>query len=56
MLVDSSKFSNASHVIYVHGNDLHTIVTDTGLSTEVREQLLQGKARLICVDPKLLSY
>lgn len=43
MLVD---FCNSSHVVYICRNALHTIVTDTGLNAEAREQLLLGKARL----------
>ena len=43
MLVD---FCNSSHVVYIRRNALHSIVTDTGLNAEAREQLLLGKARL----------
>jgi len=53
MLVDSSKFGNASHVAYAHAELLHTIVTDTGLRAEVREQLQKGGARLVCVEYEL---
>ena len=50
MLVDSSKFCSSSHVAYAHVEYLHTIVTDTDLNAETREQLQQGKARLVCVE------
>jgi len=50
MLVDSSKFSNASHVSYAPADSLHTIVTDSGASRETLAQLKKTKARLICVD------
>ncbi len=50
MLVDSSKFGNASHVVYAREEQLHTIVTDTGLHPEFREQLLKGTTQLVCVE------
>ena len=49
MLVDSSKFSNASHVAYIPVEDLHTIVTDSDVPQETLEQLQKTKVRLICV-------
>jgi len=52
MLVDSSKFTNSSHVAYAHVDHLHTIVTDTGLDPLTRKQLEQGKVRLVCVEPE----
>ena len=49
MLVDSSKFSNASHVAYIPVENLHTIVTDSDVPQETLEQLQKTKVRLICV-------
>ena len=50
MLVDSSKFSNPSHVAYVPAESLYTIVTDSDVSQQTLEQLKKTNARLICVN------
>ena len=50
MLVDSSKFHNASHVSYAPADSLHTIITDNGVSQTTLEQLRNTKARLICTE------
>jgi len=52
MLADSSKFGSASHVAYVHAEQLHTIVTDSDLPAEIRVHLQKYKTQLICVDPE----
>lgn len=50
MLVDSSKFSLSSHVAYAPVQNIHTIVTDTGISPEMLDQLSHSSVRVICVD------
>ena len=53
MLVDSSKFGNSSHVAYANAEFLHTIVTDSKILPEIRQQLQQTRARLVCVEYEL---
>ncbi len=43
MLTDSSKFNSSSHVNYVTADRLHVVITDTGVSPEILENL-QAKA------------
>lgn len=50
MLVDSSKFSLSSHVAYAPVQNIHTIVTDNGISQETLAQLGRSNVRVICVD------
>lgn len=50
MLVDSSKFTSSAHVAYVPTSQIHTIVTDSGVSPEIRNKLEKGKNRLILVN------
>ena len=55
MLVDSSKFSLSSHVAYVPVQNIHTIVTDTGVSRETLAQLGRSDVRVLCVDAETES-
>jgi len=50
MLVDSSKFSQSSHVAYVPVQTLYTIVTDTGINPETLAQLRRSDVRVLCVE------
>lgn len=50
MLVDSSKFSCSSHVAYAPVQNLHTIITDSGIDSETLAQLKRSNARVICVN------
>lgn len=53
MLVDSSKFTLSSHVAYMPVAKLYTIVTDDGISREIRDQLNNSPANLVCVAVNL---
>lgn len=55
MLVDSSKFSLSSHVAYVPVHNIHTIVTDTGVSRETLAQLGRSDVRVLCADAETES-
>ena len=39
MLVDSTKFRRASHIIYTPVSSLHAVITDEGLEAAFREKL-----------------
>lgn len=47
MLVDSSKFSVISHVAYAPLQDLHTIVTDSGIDPQMLTTLEEGGVRVV---------
>ncbi|MBP3304954.1 MAG: DeoR/GlpR transcriptional regulator [Oscillospiraceae bacterium] len=49
MLVDSSKFSLSSHVAYAPAENIHTVITDAGISRETIDQLKRSKVRIVCV-------
>ena len=50
MLVDSSKFSKSSHVTYVPVEQLHTIVTDSGIDPSAVEQLGRTNVHLMIAN------
>lgn len=50
MLVDSSKFSNASHVAYASAEKIHTVITDSGIPKETYSQLKKSNVRVVFSD------
>ena len=48
ILVDSTKFSSASHLIYMPIKNLYAIVTDEGISPAQLRQLQENKIHVIC--------
>lgn len=50
MLVDSSKFSQLSHVAYAPVESLHTIITDDGISQDVLEKLTHTGVQVVCAE------
>lgn len=56
MLVDSSKFSISSHVAYAPVQQVHTIITDDGISSDTLLRLKENNVRVVCVDPHKAAY
>lgn len=50
MLVDSSKFSNSSHVAYAPVDKIHTVITDSGIPKEAYSQLKKSNVRVVFAD------
>ena len=48
ILVDSTKFSIASHLIYLPIRKLHAIVTDEGITPQQQEQLKEQQIKVFC--------
>ena len=50
LLADSSKFSHTSHVSYVETSQLHTVITDSGISSEQLAKLRKSCRNVIRVE------
>lgn len=50
LLVDSSKFSSASHVAYVPVNNLTGIITDLDITHEIKDSITSKGCRVICAE------
>ena len=50
MLVDSSKFSNSSHVAYAPADKIHTVITDSGIPKGAYSQLKKSNVRVVFAD------
>ncbi|MCQ2478647.1 MAG: DeoR/GlpR family DNA-binding transcription regulator [Clostridia bacterium] len=48
MLIDSSKFNSASHIIYTSANRLEAVVTDRMIPEEEKQLLIKQGCRVIC--------
>ncbi len=52
MLVDSSKFSHSTHIAYAPIQQIHTVVTDDGISADTLAKLKDSSAKIVCVNMK----
>ena len=50
MLADSSKFGNSSHVAYASIENLHTVITDSKIDSDILEHLRDQQAQIVCVE------
>ena len=51
MLADASKFTKSSHVAYVEAGALHAVITDTGLHTDILNNLRKTGCTVVAVEP-----
>lgn len=52
MLVDSTKFSVSTHIAYMPIEQIHTVITDDGISKGTLANLKKTSANIVCVNTK----